>query len=69
MIIQTWEEQICMHALTLLQRRSSATVLGCHQIWFMNHCRCAAADNSGLSTTVLVLKLLLIIGIRNNFSH
>jgi hypothetical protein len=34
---------------TLLQRRLSAVVCKCHQLQFLNHCRCAAADNPGLS--------------------
>jgi hypothetical protein len=49
-----------------------------HQIWFLNHCRCATADNLGLSVGsrtsadihyqhVLVQKFLLIIGINSGF--
>jgi hypothetical protein len=34
---------------------------------FLNHCRCATADNPELSITVLVQKPLLIIGIINGF--
>jgi hypothetical protein len=38
----------------LLQRRSSAAVLDCHQIRFLNRYSCAATDNPILSATVLV---------------
>jgi hypothetical protein len=38
--------------LALLQRRSSAAVLDCHQKWFLNHCRCAAADNPGSTVKI-----------------
>jgi hypothetical protein len=41
---------ICGHAL--LQRRSSVAVRNYHQLQFLNHCRCATADNPGLSAVV-----------------
>jgi hypothetical protein len=44
-----------------LQRRSSGAVHNCHQIRFLDRCRCVAADNIGLSTAVLESLLISII--------
>jgi hypothetical protein len=49
---------------SLLQRRSSVAVRNCHQMWFLNSCRCATADNS---LSVAVLEPLLIIDINSGF--
>jgi hypothetical protein len=38
--------------VALLQRRSSVVVHNYHQLWFMNQCRWATANNPGLSTAV-----------------
>jgi hypothetical protein len=59
--------------VSLLHRRSSATVHNYYQMRFLNHYRCAATNNSELSVTEPLLisiinsDSLLIIGINNSF--
>jgi hypothetical protein len=56
-----WKTSFLVSLHTLVQRRSSAAVPNYHQLWFLNHCRCATADNAGLSAAVLEPLLISII--------